>query len=433
MKTKDYTESFRASEAGFSIPHDDKVLQFADDSVIGVGFLNEVHDGLMLERVEIAAKDADGRTHLIGVRDSSPAEQIHPLSDFRRRVHAGLASRATTLLKNGDVIAGPRWTLCNTTLANKETGQEISIGDLSSVSWNGDDFVVWSQPDVPYLALSRLEMNTSLLAELLMPSVPRQKATNGDDRNGLGELFDEFEQLTSNSQNSVFVIVCVGILAIIMCFVFGRHPAVALGGLVGIGLLTYYVANMAGRVSRKEFIRHCEFGVQSDDGLSQVTIDWEDARVLTARSTDHYLNGTYTATHVSIKIADDCAKSIEYGTSVGRSEPKYRQLEIFREHASRHIASKMWQCLEQQGRVAWTPSLTITNEGLEVNVNGSSECHKLVDVSTWRLHEGVFGVCVLGSWLKNLSMPASTTNFFPGLLVWEKLISGTGVERMASV
>ena len=420
MNAQDYTDSFQATEDGFSIEHEGVKLSFPNEAVIGLGYERSNSGELSFERLQLAAREDNGKTRLLSVHHDSPLDQVNPLTDFRRRVFQDLAQRAGYHLNEGEVVSGPRWTITNEVIHCKTTQREVAIGDVHSISWQEDEFIVHATEEEEFLRLPRYELNTPLLASLLRQFVPRRKASEGRG-SGLGELIAELSTPTTTFAH--FYVPALALVSILLAFRVARHPGIALGAMVAIGVATHFALRWMTKTGGSETLRHGEYGVQSEDGVSRVTIDWQDITELSAGITDRYVNGTYNTTGYGIEISDSHGRYIEYSQTVSRSEIAYRQLESLRDDATFYLANKMWRELQETGKLQWTPTLTITNHGIAKTAGGIPQFIKYADISTFQVHDGQFSICVLGDWPSELSMPASTTNFYPGFEVFQRCVA----------
>jgi hypothetical protein len=231
---------------------------------------------------------------------------------------------------------------------------------------------------------------------------------------------------------SIYLVVSLLIVSLALAF----HPILALAllflaGVLGLVLLIVMIVKglvylwcWGGR------FRFHDFGVVHEGcalgGLfGRKQLGYWQVGQLTWAVTRHFSNGTYSGTACALELIplpELGLQPIAYRASTCGEDA---DLDAIRQHLARRIAERMEGQLKQGQPVVWTGELRFLPDGLEyLEAAGRQQPHRVVlpyRQCSFRLVGGDCWVLAGGSAQPVLTLSTGAVNFYPGLVLLERL------------
>jgi hypothetical protein len=344
-----------------------------------------------------------------------------PLAELINRLHDGLAARLNEQLDRGGTAEGDGWHLSRTllTIGRAPRDQQLYVQDVTAVEVYDGQMCVWRRGQDE--AAARLPMagrNVWLLPALLLPRIAAQQ----DDRSessasGLGRV------LFQRKPNAGVVYGLL--LAAIACLATGPTLFVTMPRaedgtiwmlvLVAVGLILL----ISGLWLAFQAFRCHERGVWQQNLLGQKLLRYEDVGSFTYQAMDHYHNGIYTGTHLTLlfkPLNPSAGRPVRFNTSVRGDD---EDLDSLRDSISRIIAARMLAQWEAGAVVPWTANLSFVREGIAYRPGGllGRKDAQLLPFAAYgghNLQEGVFYLFRAGDKKPICTEQTSVENFYPG-------------------
>jgi hypothetical protein len=185
-------------------------------------------------------------------------------------------------------------------------------------------------------------------------------------------------------------------------------------------------------IGQPVLLRQTAEGIQLLTGSKQQSIPYFDLAAFRSKWTDVLRNGVYSYTQVRFGFSsqDPGTPTITYDATADFQTLKYEQLEEFQDEVAAVVAVRMHEVMEREGRVEWTPKLTLRPDGLEITKK-SGAAPELVGfdrISQWKIDQGLFKLGVDDSTRPVLTENVSEWNFYPGLALFTRLCDSPGSQ-----
>lgn len=362
--------------------------------------------------------------------------QKDPLGDFLERNLERLFEKAWADWNAGRAIEGEGWVLDREGLTHGSgpKQQTLAVHELAAVDVVDGKVSVWAVGQaMPVVKVAAGTPNALILGRVLSKKLEERGKKDEDPADGLGRVIFERD----NSVSSVALWVLGSFLVLGMGF--------GVGFLIGVfdqpGLerskqnvlaacLLLFPPLIGGMIyfNRRTIFRCHTHGVSYSTALKERRILYKDVRVFTFGATRHYTNGAYTGTAIALTFepgSEDTGDRIAYSATIQKMD---EELDNLRDFVSRVIASHMLKRLKDNRPVAWTDGLRFLPEGLEIHPSGFfGKKDKWMlpygEIAGTDMQQGVFYLFQKGRKKHVYEVAVSATNFFPGFLLLNAVLS----------
>jgi hypothetical protein len=350
------------------------------------------------------------------------------MAPFRERVLAATLGNAWSAMQAGEEIHGENWTLSTNGVLLHNVQRLVPLEQINGAAWYDDVFYLWQEEfDEPVLEVPTSALNALILADIMgsiVDGTPKGAATSNT---GPGRMFGEFNEMRQTFAIAVGGGIALAVLLAIVAapvdldrfMIFG--PLIAGGGAIAACSILK-LGNETLRCFEREIVRTCNG--------KKTSIRYDQLESMSMRWVDHYYNHGYTHTSVEMKFEAGAAvsKPINFNAKCKRHPNEDGQCEALGElqqRASAAIADRLAEQLQREGRVAWTKKLTILPDGLEVKklMKSQPQFIPYADIKKWSIDSGTLKIWSNDKWMSQAGEDTSTTNFFPGWMLFISLAS----------
>jgi hypothetical protein len=427
---------------GFLVVDRDGEREYRDDDVAAISYFQYARhaQGLVasVERHFVAWVAAKERP--IAMVNTIAVGQHDPLEFMIARIAARLVERSEEQLATGGRIEGDGWRFDRWGLAERESArsgapQELAIGEITGAELVGHELCIWRQgQEQAALRIPIATRNAHLLYMLLGSRVaPREAAPPQAPQEGLGRLLFEFG--CKRQASIALAIAIAALVAAGVCAWSGAREATwAAAALATAAVCLLAAANYY----RKAVLRCHEFGVFKTGLFRDRTLRYDQITTLTYaqerqfyRSQYTLFKGVYTGTSVSFRLEparDSGLRHIDYTTTLNKPNENIDRL---RNRVAEQIADLMESYLRKGQPIHWTTKLTLRPDGLEyVPKQFVGRRQPMVlpyeFVGHYAVAETVFAVWHSIADSPIVEEPTSQKNFYPGLVLFERLLERRG-------
>jgi hypothetical protein len=355
-----------------------------------------------------------------------------PFSSLVDRLQRRLARRAVEELRREGAIRRPAWAWENGSVIATAAGKPstIRVIDMSAVDNDVVDLRIWIASDpLPALRLSQSAADVWLLGRMLESAVGAPGDEGVPPAGGLGRILHESRPRTAAIFATMLsgLSASVALFAVIAAIMLRLTPLAILGAGTGMGAI------MLGSTARR--LWRCVFRLH-ETGISQRSLTGDrslrfgeiDQFVFDARR--QYSKGRYLGTLFTMVFASDR----EPRQGILHSERcAYETDDIarVRDCVSEEMAAAMAAKLASEGELAWTRELAIRGGMLScaprrlIRSIGAATEIELDAIRGYDVAEGWFYVWTADRERPLFKARTAEPNFYPGLLVFEKLLETT--------
>jgi hypothetical protein len=372
---------------------------------------------------------------LIALESRAPLGEPSPLAPLVERLQQRLERRALDELRREGAIARPGWTWKNSSLVTSVSGSTttIDVAEMSAVDNDIVDLRIWVASDpLPKVRLAQSGADVWLIGRMLQSAVGSPGDEGVAPAAGLGRILHESRPRSAAIMATMLcgLSVTVAILAVFAAIALRLTPLAILGAGTGVGAI------MLGSTARR--LWKCVFRLH-EAGISQRSLTGDrslrfneiDQFVFDARR--QYSKGRYLGTLFTMVFASDNQPRQGILHSE-RCAYETDDIARVRDFVSDEIAASMASKLASTGELAWTRELTIRGGVLMceprrlMRWTGKPADAELDTIRGFDVAEGWFYVWTIDRERPLFKARTAEPNFYPGLLVFEKLL-----ERKAQV
>ncbi len=274
----------------------------------------------------IKTKGDEGRTEILRGLAEQAAQEV------TRKLLETLAA--------GGTVRTPSLQLTRTHL--RVDRENLPIEEITAVGEHDGKICLWRGEDLmPSARLDPDAPNTGAIMNIVGRWIAQRDAGTSPPPGRLGRIL--FERKSSAVIGWILLVVGVPLIS-----------------LFGLGLLLMWAGwgMIRGRL-------YChEFGVRQRTAFKEKRLAYTDVASFTYSATRNYYNGAYIGTSLGLVFEPEDGKSmpkIKYRTSIRNAD---RDLDNLCSHISAVLAPRLLRRLEEAGEFAWTPTLTVTPDGL---------------------------------------------------------------------
>ncbi len=360
--------------------------------------------------------------HTVRTDDSSD-----PWAAFYERVMSSYTSRMAEHLKNNGIVAGPNWSLSNSTLTvGREPNTEtFGIDELQDPLVIDEHVTVWRWGERRPVLRVPTESPDALLIETILPTLIEENGAKErvpDEDDPLGRLL--FERRVSRVYQvatwlgmGVCMFLGVGLLV-------ARQPDTGVFSAVMLGGAALFL--VSGLANRKRLFRCHERGVVQESWTGERKLEYSQMHRLTYIEREHVYRSKFTA---FIAVAGGISVKMVFEPEPQSPLPTIRihhstwtpetSLGLLRDTAALNIAQRMATKIIEGETVPWTKVISFSPEGIHclpaiVRVGRKGQLVPYHEIERVDLHDGVFYVWQTGRKSAVTWHDITINNFFPG-------------------
>ncbi len=313
----------------------------------------------------------------------------------------------------GRPLAGEGWSVDNrgitTAAGTTMLGSIAECGEVDGKMcfWRGGE-------SEPFLAIPSHSANAHVLWELARPHV-ESKPEKARETKGIGRLLWQRRGATAAVGIAVTLLLAASVYAI---WVFNESwIAIALIAILTVLLVgvSYYTLS-----SQRLFY---ERGLRIRTAFGSRSLLYSDVARFTWAATRQFINGVYTGTAIHAKLVPDSGTPIRLGFSSGTSDEN--ALELLRQQIAIAVADRLEAAFNRGERVQWSADAVFFQDHLEhrpPKMIGKAAMRKsgYKDLA-FRMENGTFYLVTPDDDKPSLEIPAATENFWPGMILLERL------------
>jgi hypothetical protein len=420
---------------GFVIADRDGERHIHDAQVCGLAY--HVHPHYSAGRLTAATRqlalwvDSHEPGNSIVLSNRLAPEEDDPLLPLTRRLNVRLKEQAEHLLSRQQPVTGDGWEWNGAEIRFGKAPQAsvLALSRIAAVECIAQEVRIWQAGEsLPVQRLPGSGRNVWLLAALLQDRIDPQPASTSDaPEHGLGRVL--FER-RPNPLLAWTILGLGGFAGIVALVCFGTAIAMRsltpalLGGAVAFsgGMLLIAGRRLCGAMFRCHEHGLCKLGLAGRQELRYEAIDVFSFDARRQRS-----HGRYAGTLYTLVFSDHTRP----GAGIFHSETvphEDQELEHLRERVSEHIARRMARTYGITGWVQWTPELWLRERGLEYRRKRFwSRTEQPVTIPydavvDCEAQDGWFHVWANFQERAVVKVRASSPNFYPGWIVFERLL-----------
>jgi hypothetical protein len=351
-----------------------------------------------------------------------------PLGPLVRRLQRRLLEQAEDALRRGLGLCGAGWTWSDRAIVTTDGSRQtvLNLQEVSAVDETQDELRIWKDIEpAPLVRLSLAQRNVWLLSKLLHRRFAPPGSPDVPPASGLGRILREHRPrsaLIASGLLAVFAAVVAG-----TCFaaaIFARMLPLALVGF-GVGITAVALVTTSIRLSRSSFRLH-EKGISQTplSGFRSLGFGEIDQFAFDARrqySRGRYIGTMFTMVFVSQGRPRDSMFHSE------RAAFETEEIIRLRDRVSEEVATRLARRWVETKSVAWTPELTILENGLRYERRrGLFWKSKPVEVEfsevgAFDISDGSFYIWGIEHDDPLIRVRTSAPNFYAGLLLFEQV------------
>lgn len=357
----------------------------------------------------------------------SPLDEPSPLEPLLNRLKVRLIDRAEASLRRGEAVSGGAWVWHDGNLGTLQG--LIPLDDISAFDSTLKELRIWRNAEPrPAVRLRMRGRDVWLLSSLLESRIGRPGDPGVAPAPGLGRILREHRPKSASAMSFVLALLAA-VVAGVCCaaaLMLRLLPLALLGG--GIGVTAIALISAARRLRRAAFRMH-ESGISQNGLAGDRVLGFAEIDQFAFDARRQYSKGRYLGTMFSMTfLCQSRPQSSIFHTE--RAAFETEDLARLRDRVSEEIASRLARQWAQETTVVWTPELTLRAESLRYHRRGRmlAWSSQAVDIPFERIgdfdvREGWFLV-----WSRDEDRPlfkvrSNSPNFYPGLLVFEQLVS----------
>lgn len=423
------TIEFQATELGFRAEVDGEQREFNDSDIVGIAVLSENTEDFTngLTTVECVKLRVENHPQEFVVSVETGPHDVNLLAPFRDRVLAAALDNAWNAMKSGDEIHGQNWSLSTNGVKLHDVDRLVPLEQINGAAWYDDTFFVWQEGfDEPVLEVSATANNALILADIMGSIVDGAPKGSATSNSGPAQVLVEF-----NSMRRGFAFAVGGGVGLATFLAIWGTPIDELAPFLIFGPILMGGLSVALCSLLKlghETLRCTERELVCLSNGKETVIRYDELKSMTVRWVDHYYNHRYTGTTAEMRFeaAEPERKRIKFTAKCKRQptpDGASEALDDLQHRASSAIANRLYDQLQQDARVAWTKSLTILPDGLEVKRRTKSKFISYADIDRWSIDGGTLKIWSNERWMSQAGESTCSANFFPGWLLFISLAS----------